>query len=127
MGKAGFELRGARLKIEVVPQMQKDGTPHPNGYMDVKKVYDANGNEPGKSGSAPQPMQAAPQQQQTVQSTPNQGWQQGPSNAAPSAAPANAGWNNQPPQNNQNTAGGWQQLSQQAAPGNAAPPWAARS
>ena len=115
LSEAGRELRGGRCKIEVAPQTNKDGTPHPNGYMEVKKVYDANGNEPGKTGSAPQPMQATAQQQQPVQPQPNQGWTQGPS------APQQA----QPQQ------GGWAQPAQQPNPqqhpnGGNTPPWGAR-
>ncbi len=76
-------------------------------YTEVKKVYDINGNEPGKQGqqaaqpqAAPAPQQAAPQQQQ----------QQAPA--------ANAGWGNVPQQ----------QTTQPAAPegqqaGGAAPAW----
>lgn len=103
-------LRGAKLIIEVDHQKNRDGTP--NGYVEVKKVYDLNGNEPGRSTPAPQP---APQQaQQPAQqaapapSNGNGGWgAPAPQNApAPAAAPQQ-GWSQSSPQNNTN-----------------APPWA---
>jgi hypothetical protein len=60
------------------------------GYVEVKKVYDVNGNEPGKGTAQPQ-QQANPQQQAAPQV--QQGWTQGANQ--PNPAP--------------NTAGGWQQ------------------
>jgi hypothetical protein len=127
LSEAGRELRGGRCKIEVVPQTQKDGSPHPNGYMEVKKIYDANGNEPGKSGVAPQPMQAAPQQQAPAQA----GWSQPPQQAQPQQQ---GGWVQPAPQQQQPQQG-WQQGPQAGpqtgqapsnpagAPPNGNPPW----
>jgi hypothetical protein len=48
----GAALRGARGQLDVALQ---DVT-KPDGYVEVKKVYDANGNEPGRTGAAPQPQ-----------------------------------------------------------------------
>lgn len=119
MDQAGRELRGARCKIEVVPQTNKDGTP--NGYMEVKKVYDSAGNEPGKPAGAPQPMQQPmqqaqpqPQQQAPMQQQPSGGW--GPAPQQQQQAPQ-GGWGNPQPQ---------AQPQQQATsqPNNNAPPWA---
>ena len=103
--QAGRELRGGRCKIEVGPQIDKEGKP--TNYVEIKKVFDVNGNEPGKQGSPPQqPQMSAPMQQQ-----PNGGWN---NNAAVNNAPA-PGWGNQPQQQPQNQpqtqgqpAGGWQ-------------------
>jgi len=104
------ELRNARGVIEVGPQVGNEK------FMEVKKVFDAAGNEPGK-GPAPSPQ---PQQAQgsgwnaapAAQGAPGGGWQQPAATQAPAAAPANAG--------------GWQP-GPQAAPGaTSAPPWATK-
>lgn len=79
----GAALRGARCMIDVGPQTDKEGKP--NGYMEIKKVLDANGIEPGKQPTA-QP-QAQPQ--------PNAGgWGAPPANPtpAPAANPATPAW-----------------------------------
>src|SRR5882672_704834 len=88
------ELRNARGVIEVGPQVGNEK------FMEVKKVFDAAGNEPGKGpASAPQPQQQsggwggnatqnAPQSQPSGQGG---GWQQPAATQAPAAAPANAG------------------------------------
>ncbi len=95
----GQELVNARCQIEV-----KEQTKNPN-YNEVSKVYDANGNEPGKTPAPSQ--QAAPQVQAN-----GAGWGQvpAPQNNAPAPVPAPAG------------AAAW-------SPGPSAkdaPPWAAR-
>lgn len=135
---AARELRGGRGRMEVAPQMRKNdkGEMAASGYVEVKKVFDSQGNEPGKPGSAaPQPMQqaqpngqggpvvqngwgnAAPQQpmnqqpmQQPMQQLPQQPYQQ-------------------PPMQQQPPGGGWVQSAQNNAPagqpnGNGPPPWA---
>lgn len=56
LSNAGFELRGSRLVIEVKPQANNPE------YMEVKKVYDINGNEPGKAPATPQPQAQQPSQ-----------------------------------------------------------------
>lgn len=94
MGNAARELRGGRGIMEVAPQTDKEGKP--NGYMEVKKVFDSQGNEPGKQGSAPQPQQA-PQQQQPnaapMTQAPGGAWggAQGPA-PAQQQQPGNPAW-----------------------------------
>lgn len=105
MANAARELRGGRGKMEVAPQVGKDG--QPNGYMEVKKVFDINGNEPGKQGSAPQPQQpqwqpggwsAGPNQQPQPQANPN----------PPSQQNQQQGWGGAPQQQQQPPQqGGW--------------------
>lgn len=128
MANAARELRGGRGIMEVAPQTDKDGKP--NGYMEVKKVLDANGNEPGKSGSAPQPQQ--PQQSQPMTQQPQGGWGNGnnqpAANPAPNAAPQ--GWGNQQPQQQpqaqpQGQPQGWSPNAG-GAPAGGPPPWGSK-
>lgn len=128
MQNAARELRGGRGIMEVVPQTNKDGTP--NGYMEVKKVFDSQGNEPGKQGSAPQPQQAQPQQQQPagnppMTAQPNGGWSQGTNNAPAPQNNSGPAWGNNQPQQQAPNNGGWQgNAGGQPQQGNAgAPPW----
>ena len=104
----GAALRGGRGMIEVGYQKGQEPTPDNSagGYTEIKKVFDINGNEPGKA------PQASPQTQQQPQ--------------------GNGGWNNQQPQQNQpqqeqkppmTQPGGWGQPSQQQQPSQADPPW----
>lgn len=106
----GAALRGGRGLMDVGYQKGEE-PPDGKGYTELKKVYDAAGNEPGKTAAtqvAPQPQgQAQPLQQQ-----PGGGWSQPaqqPAQQAPQAVPA--------------TGQAWQ-------PGGAAPaanpPWGAR-
>lgn len=127
MANAARELRNGRGIMEVVPQVDKDGKP--NGYMEVKKVFDSAGNEPGKQGSAPQPQQAqqqAPQgqQQPPMQQQPGGGWGQSQqANPVPQAAAPS--WGTQPTQAQQPNlpaGGGWQPQGN-ANPPAANPPW----
>lgn len=112
LDNCGMELRGARCVIDVKPQANNPE------YMEVKKVFDVNGNEPGKAPNpAPQPANYAAQASQATQ---------------------NGGWATQQPpaQNNASQGGGWSQgpqqgVAQQAPSGWAtggapaqAPPWA---
>ncbi len=88
----GQELVNARCQIEV-----KEQTKNPQ-YNEVSKVYDANGNEPGKATAAPQPQAngggwgAAPQASQNAPApapapaAPQPAWSPGPS-AAPGTPP----------------------------------------
>lgn len=115
----GAALRNARCMIEVSYQKGEEPTAEKpqGGYVEVKKVYDAAGNEPGKAPvGAPQP-QGAPMQQQ-----PNGGWAapQQPAQPQQPANPAPGGWApQQGPAPQANTNPGWQQ---NASPSN--PPWA---
>lgn len=118
--KAGMELRGKRGRMEVAPQLDREGKP--NGYVEVKKVYDVNGNEPGQAPvqqaqqqvQHQQPQQQAHPMQQSVQG----GWgssQSQPMQQAPVADPTPGGWGGNNPANQQ---------PQQASPGTGEkPPW----
>lgn len=128
--QAARELRGGRGRMEVAPQMRKNekGELVPNGYVEVKKVYDSQGNEPGKNaGAAPQPMQQAQPPQQPGQPQVQNGWGNLPPQQQPQQSyqqPAN-----QPQGMQTQPQGGWQQPPQNNAPagqavGNGAPPWA---
>lgn len=115
----GAALRNARCQIEVIDQLDKQ-TKLPNGYSQVSKVYDANGNEPGKPPQQPtvQPQQAQPATPQT--------WQQP---AQPASAPSpNPAWGQSAqPQQPSNQTPGWSQgpSVQQQNPAQAQqPPWA---
>ena len=143
----GAALRGARGTMEVVNQTKKnaEGKYEETGYVEVKKVYDAAGNEPGKPAQQAAPMQQQPnggwtqpqqpQQQQGNWANPpaQQGWQPPQQQQAPFTAPSgpNTAPQNAPgqmPQQGQAAMpgpaqGGWQQQPQQNPIGNA-PPWA---
>lgn len=118
----------------------------PDGYVEVKRVYDANGNEPGKNPApAPQPQGfSAPMTQQPNGAWPTQpqggapqgqpaqqqAWQQPPQPSAPPPNAAPAGWPTQAPPAQQQPPQGqpqpdWQQ--QPSAQGGApnTPPWGA--
>lgn len=108
MGNEGAAFRGGRCMIEVTKQKEGD-------FMQVNKVFDANGNEPGKApaqspvsngfAQAQQPPvgQSAPpsaspwdnQQQPPAAAPHTQQWQQPPANtqAPPAQQPA---WQQQP-------------------------------
>jgi len=110
-GNEGAALRGARGMIEVGYQKgQEPSAENPNGgYTEIKRVYDANGNEPGK-GPAPGPQ---PQSQQQPQA----GWggqQQQPMQQQPSG-----GWGTQQTQPQPNPP----QPQSQQQPQEQAPPW----
>ncbi len=117
---SGAELRGARGMMEIGYQKGEEPTAEKpaGGYVELKKVFDANGNEPGKSTPAPQPQQAA-----TASGPP---WP-GPNPAAQANPPVNpnggaVGWQPQGTQASQalpnGPSGAWQQ-----GPTQGAPPW----
>lgn len=84
----GAELRNARLKIEVGYQKGQEptSTNPTGGYTEVKKVFDAQGNEPGK-GPSPAPQTQA---QPTANGAGNgSGWN---ANAAPATQNPAGGW-----------------------------------
>jgi len=132
----GAALRGARLLYDIGFQAGQEPTAEKpeGGYVEVKKVYDLNGNDSWGSGAAPS------QQQQTSgfnqqQQQPNVNQQQQTNNAAanngnwnsggPAQNQVQSGWNagnqqQQQPNNQQqqNNAGGWQQGNEQQKP-----PW----
>lgn len=149
----GAALRGAKGLMDV--GFQKGHEPSPEkpegGYVELKKVYDLQGNEPGKGATAQSPQQNY--QQGNAQQQPQGGHQGGPQvqtgnfNPNPQQTnqqPPNSGWNNgqqqqqSQPQNNNaggwgqpqgqqqqpqqnNNAGGWQQNAGGGAP--QSPPW----
>jgi hypothetical protein len=105
----GAALRNAALMIEVGYQKGQEPSPEMphGGYTEVKKVYDRNGNEPGKA------PQAAPQ----TQPAGNGGWGNSsqPQQQQPTPQPQP-----NPPMTQQ--PGGWGQPAQQQ-PSQADPPW----
>lgn len=120
----GAALRGGRGVLDVALQKGEE----PDGFVEVKKVYDSNGNEPGKG---PAPAAPQPQQQQAPQQQP----QPNPNPAANNGGMPAVGWGNA--QNGQNTpmqnasqannAGGWTQQQPSGSSGGAPnPPWATK-
>lgn len=122
MANAARELRGGRGVMEIAPQVDKEGKP--NGYVELKKVFDSAGNEPGKSGAAPQTQPAQPQQQPQPNNggwggaapAPTQQAQQG--QAQPAWGAAQPAQQAQPQQ-----AAGW---SPGPAQGGQTPPWGSK-
>lgn len=137
----GAALRGAVGRIEVGPQKNDEQ------YMEVKRVFDKNGNEPGRPNSAPQTQQqptgnnwSNPANQQQNNAVNNNG---AAANNPPLQQNNAGGWGNQPPTNTaqpqqsgptglpQNQWGNQQapNTNQQQQPaggnagGNGAPPW----
>jgi len=118
------QLHGIPFIAEV--QLQKGD--NPNGYTEVKRVFDASGNEPGKQGQQAAQPQTAPVQQQQQQQVPAPGHDQ-------AAQPGAAGWQQapvqqpaqqpavQPPVQEQAPVAGWQQAPAQGgvAPAPGAP------
>lgn len=94
----GAALRGARCMIDVGNQTDKEGKP--TNYMEIKKVLDPNGNEPGKNAPQGQPTNqpTQPQNQPPMQQNqPGGAWGNSPQNNVP---PANqGGWGGNPAPN----------------------------
>lgn len=111
------ELRNAQLMIEV--REQKGNT----GYTEVARVYDRNGNEPGKAqgGPSPAPAQQPPPMQQQPQPAgwPAQGQPMTPPQGQVQAWPSPAGPPMQQPQPGMPPASppGWPQQQPQGQPG----------
>lgn len=112
----GIALRGGRGRMEVGPQKN-----NPN-YMEVKRVFDIHGNEPGKPATAPaggppntQQWGTAPNQQAPQQPPQQQG-------AAPLQQQPGGGWGTQQPQGGQQQPNSSQQGGWGGAPQNNAPP-----
>lgn len=134
----GVALIGGVGRMEIGPQMKKDesGKFVETGYVEIKRVFDKYGNEPGRPNSAPQQspqVNPAPNSAPMTQ-TPGGGWgnaQQPPNNPAPPAG-APQGWGNAnqaPQQPSSPPANNWQPPNgqpQQPQPGNAPnrPAWA---
>lgn len=115
----GAALRGARGQMEIGYQKGEEPTAEKpgGGYVELKKVYDANGNEPGRApAAAPQTMQRDPVQSDTAQPWGNG---QAPQPQQQASNPAWPGPNGATQQNPN-----WQPgPTSQGAP-NGAPPWA---
>lgn len=131
----GAALRGAQGLMDI--GFQKGNEPSAEkpegGYVEIKKIYDMAGNEPGKApAQAQQPqttgfVQQQPQTQQgapQVQSGWNGGAQQPAQNQAPQQAPQGGGWGGQQPQQQQpQQNGGTPQWAQNASGAPQNPPW----
>lgn len=112
----GAELRGAQGMIEVALQ----DADKPDGYTEVKRVFDKNGNEPGKA-----PAQAPQTTQQGNGAATSWGAQSGAAQAQQPAQPTWGATQAQPQQQPAPAAPtGWQPGPNTAGPGNGAPPWA---
>lgn len=116
----GAALRGAKLQIDVDNQKNKAG--EATGYVEVVKILDMQGNEPGKSGGGAPQGQQQPQGQQSAPGgwgnpAPAQQNTQQQNNAA--GAPQGQAWQPGP-----NTSGAAGIAPGGAAPGSNAPPWA---
>jgi len=114
----GAALRGGKLIYDVGFQAgQEPSAEKPEGgYVEVKKIYDINGNDSWGGQSQQQPSSGFAQQQtqqQPAQQQPVQQQQQQPA--------VQSGWNAQPQQQQPSTpqGGGWQQGGQQQQQ----PPW----
>jgi len=117
MSNEGAALRNARCMIEVGVQKGEEN------YVEIKKVFDVNGNEPGKAPAPAPAPSVAPQNAQPF--------------AAPQAAPANA-WGGAPatnafgqapsaaPEAPPASAPAWSQGTAAAPAANGAPPWGQR-
>lgn len=110
-GPDGRELIGGKGLMDVNFQdgHQPSAEKPEGGYVEVKKVYDVNGNEPGQAKPAAQTTSGFANAQQAPQPQIQQGW----GGAAPQSVSGQAAIN-QP-----NPAGGWQQ----GAGAGEKPPW----
>lgn len=124
----GAALRGARGQMKIDYQKGEEPTAEKptGGYVEIKKVYDVNGNEPGKAPkAAPQPMQNG-----QVQSDTAQPWGNGQAREHVGAQhPGQAPWpgpnqSGAPVQPAGTPAQNWQPGPSQAP--SAAPPWGAK-
>lgn len=114
----GAALRGGRGMMDIGYQKGEEPTPEKpsGGYVEVKRVYDAAGNEPGKAPAQPQTQAIAQLQGQSMTQQPGGGWGQGQANPNPSQ---------QAPQPQQNSSHGqaWQPGGAQPSVN---PPWGNR-
>lgn len=113
-----FHVSDSR-QLHDIPFMVEVNAQKDEKYTEIKKVFDVNGNEPGKAPQQPAQNQAPAQ---TTQNAPQTGWQQNqPQTQANNVAP-NQGWNQsaQATQTAQNqTTGSWN-----AQPAGGPPTWA---
>lgn len=121
----GAALRGGRGMMDIGYQKGEEPTEvkPAGGYVEVKRIYDAAGNEPGKIAAQPQ-TQAAPQVQQ-----PGGGWATPAQQANPAQQPSQ-GWQGGNQQNAvaqqqpQPSGQAWQPGGQSAGD---TPPWGSRT
>lgn len=118
------QLQGIPFVVEVGLQSGEEA--QAKGYTEVKKVFDINGNEPGRNsnGGAAQPQ---PQQQQPAQQQQSGGWGGQPAQTTQPAQQQQPAWGGQQQQQNgggqqQQQSGGWQQNGGGQQSG--AAPWA---
>lgn len=120
------QLHGKPFIVEVA--LQKGEEAQKNGYTEVKKVYDINGNEPGKAGAGPgaaQPAQAAQGAPAGAGAWNNPGTaQQGAPGAGWTAPGAQGGGNAAGAGGNPAWGGGAGAGGAAAAPGGDKPAWA---
>jgi len=119
----GEELKGARGLMDV--GFQKGHEPSAEkpegGYVELKKVYDVNGNEPGKVAAQPQGQQQQPQgNQQGAATTWGNGGQPQQVNGGGNQPNVQSGWNANANNPQTQAATGWSQGA-----GQAHPPWKA--
>lgn len=137
----GAALRGGVGLMDVGFQKgQEPSAEKPEGgYVEVKKIYDKNGNDPTQMGSGQGQQQQSnngfggQQQQQNDNTSNNAGWNNTPnnqqSNQQSNQTQVQSGWNNQQGQQNNNqqqSQGSNQQQNgdwQQGENGGTAPPW----
>lgn len=122
-GNEGAALRNGKGMMEIGYQKGEEPTPEKpsGGYTEVKKVYDANGNEPGKppqQGGTMQGGMAQPQANAPMRENAGGGWgqPQGQQNQ-PQGNQQPSGWGNPNPNN---APGGWKQDNAQQVE---TPPW----
>jgi hypothetical protein len=115
-GNEGAALRGGRGTMDVGYQKGEEPSadnPNAKGYTELKRVYDAAGNDPAKPQAAQ--AQAQPQQGQPMTAQPGGGWG---TQAQPQPNPP-------APPNGSSAASGWQPGNAGNAPA-ANPPWGSR-
>lgn len=129
----GAILRGGRGKLDVGFQKGEEPTAEKpeGGYVELKKVYDVNGIEPGKSVASQGQQTAQPQPgNQPMTQQPGGGWGTQAPQGQTTQQPSQGGWDatrNAAVQQNQPGSGGgqtWQPGNNAANPN---PPWGART
>lgn len=119
-GNEGAALRGGRGMMDIGYQKGEEPTPEKpgGGYVEVKRIYDAAGNEPGKPPTNQPQTQAGQPPNQPMTQQPGGSWGNQPQQNQPSQQQPQG-------QQNPNPAGAWQPGGN-AAGGNPTPPWGAR-
>jgi len=109
LNKFQFNDTAELHNIPFVVEIGLQKAPNPNGYTEVKAIFDVNGNEPGKAGNGPQVQQQQPnipnQPAGGVQAQGN-GWGGAPQDQG---QPQGGGFGGGQPQGGQPQGGGWGQ------------------